>query len=629
MVTATADRPTDPHPQSDRDRGSTDDGAASAWRDPWTVATALVAVLLTLLVLWPLVDLARTALDLVWRPSGDWAAIALRTADVGHLTPLVGPYSRFGWNHPGPLLFWSLAAPFHLMGGRPESVLAAAASLNAVTVAGISAVTWRRGRLPLVALTMGALAILFHALGPVLLRDPWNPYLTLLPLALLTLLAWSIAEGDRWMWIPTAWVASAEVQSHVGYLPMVVVVVATGLLLAWRRRRDVPLLPAGRPARRWFVGLLVATLVVCWTPVIVDQFHGTGNLSTMVGYFLSPDGRSAGLGTALHEMAGQLRFASAPWFGRPEQAGADGQLLGGPLTALLVPFAAMAASMVFARRVGARTAVRFQVVVLSLALGGLVATARVIGPVFDWIVRWWWVIACLWWLSIAFAVWSAALRLVRSRDVERGLTTAVAAVAAIVILAGVTPVVDASRRAPVPNASTSEILGNFLDPVVAALAGRGPVLVETIGSVNGEYGDAVRYALERAGIEVAVPPRLVTHFGPERSTDRRDVATTLWVVSADAIVRFRADPSMSELAGWDPLDPAARATYLAEETELAAQLRAVGREDLARALATGDGGVDSGAAGLNGVDQELLARVEAVRRRGDPVAIFVGPGRRS
>ena len=55
------------------------------------------------------------------------------------------------------------------------------------------------------------------------------------------------------------------------------------------------------------------------------------------------------------------------------------------------------------------------------------------------------------------------------------------------------------------------------------------------------------------------------------------------------------------------------------------QLIAAGRPDLAKALATGGGGVDSGAADLPGVDQDLLDRVEAVRRKGDPVAIFVGP----
>lgn len=589
------------------------------------MASGAVAVLLTLLVLWPLWDLAHTALELTWRPSGDWAAIVLRTEDVGRLTPLVGPYSRFGWNHPGPLMFWLLALPYHLFGGRPESILAATAFVNGVTVTAIAAVAWRRGRLPLVACSMGAVAILFAALGPVLLRDPWNPYITLLPLALLVLLAWSVVEGDRWMWLPLALVGSAELQSHVGYLPILAAVAVVTAVIVWRRRATVPVLPPGRRERRVFLGLLAAVLLACWLPVLVDQFFGTGNLGAIVGYFAAPGGRAAGFGTALHEMAGQLRLDGAPWLGAQELATADGQLQGAPFAALLVPLLAMALTMFGTVRLRLGAAFRLQVVVVALAIGGLLATARVIGPIYDWIVRWWWVIACLWWLSIAWAVWSIAVSRVRSRDVRRAMTTAVAAIAALVVLAAVSPIVDRSHRAVAPNASTSEILGNFLEPVVESLRDRGTVLVETNGSVRGDYGDAIRYALERAGVDIAVSTDLVTHFGPERSVERRRADAVLWVVSADAIGVFRSDTTMIELGGWDPLTAAERAAYLVDEAELQRQLLAAGRPDLASALATGAGGVDTGADGLDGVDQELLRRVEAIRRRGDPVAVFLGP----
>ena len=595
------------------------------WDDPWTIATVLVATALTALALWPLWDLVHTALDLHWNPSGDWAAIVLRTDDVGRLTPLVGPYSRFGWNHPGPWLFWLLSVPYHVFGGRPESVLAAAAFLNGVTVIAISLVAWRRGRLLLVALTMGSVAILFHALGPVLLRDPWNPYLTLLPLALIVLLSWSIADGDPWMWIPLAFVASVEVQSHVGYLPMIVTTIAMATLLAWRRRSECPLFPTSTTARRvLFVGV-GAVLLACWLPVVIDQVWGTGNAWNVADYFLSSGGRSAGLGTAIEEMAGQLRVLGAPWLGAKELADANGQLLGASAWALVAPFAVMAASLWFAVRRRAGSAVRFQIVVLAATIGGFIATARVIGPIYDWIIRWWWVLACLWWLSILWSVWSAALTFVRSIDLRRALTTAVAAIATLVTLSAVTPVVRASHRAVAPNASTSEILKNFLQPVVDAVHDKGPVLVETTGSVRGDYGDAIRYALERAGVDVAVAPDLVTHFGPERSTDRRTPTAVLWVVSADAIAGFRADPSMVELGGWDPLTPTERAAYRVDERELQRQLRAAGRDDLAVALTNGGGGVDTQGLGLEGVDQTLLARVEAMRRKGDPVAVFLGP----
>jgi hypothetical protein len=101
---------------------------------------------------------------------------------------------------------------------------------------------------------------------------------------------------------------------------------------------------------------------------------------------------------------------------------------------------------------------------------------------------------------------------------------------------------------------------------------------------------------------------------------------TVWVVSADAATEWTFHPNeVTRLASWDPLELDERLAYLADEAVLRDQLIAAGRPDLAEALATGAGGVDSGAADLPGVDQDLLDRIEAVRRKGDPVAIFVGP----
>ena len=52
-----------------------------------------------------------------WYPGSDDGLEVLRIADVGgRHTPLTGVISRFGWDHPGPLLFYVLA-PFHWVAG--------------------------------------------------------------------------------------------------------------------------------------------------------------------------------------------------------------------------------------------------------------------------------------------------------------------------------------------------------------------------------------------------------------------------------------------------------------------------------------------------------------------------------
>jgi hypothetical protein len=599
------------------------------WRDPWAIASVIVAVILTAIVIWPILDAGRAALDLVWRPSGDWAVLTLRVEDVGRNTPLVGPYSRFGWNHPGPLMYWLLAIPYHLFGDRPEAILAAAATLNAVTVAALSAVAWRRGRLPLVALTMAAIAILIHAMGPAMIRDPWNPFVTLLPLALTVFLVWSVIEGDFWMWPPLAFLVSFELQSHIGYLPMLAMLGIAVFAISWRSKSMGALLPTSTKQRFWVLGISFAVLIGCWLPVFLDQVVGTGNLGAIARYFLSPGDSPAGFGTAFHVAADQLRFPSAPWLGRSELAGLDGALLGSGLAALIVPVLAMAGSLWVAARMRALAALRFQLIVIATALGGLIATARVTGPLFDWVVRWWWVIASLWWLSIVWALWSALSKRITTQPMQRVATGILAVGAAIVTLAATGPVISSTSSTPPPSPSTGVVLDGFLQQTLDALQGSGPLLVVTTGSVRGDYGDALRLQLERTGIQVVAEPNMISHLGQERSESKRTPMGTLWIVSADQITQFKADPSMAFLGGWDPLTQDQRAEFFIDQSLLQDQLIAAGRVDLAEALTNGSGGVDTEAIGLNGVDPMLLDRVEALRRKGDPVAVFLGPARSS
>ncbi|CAB4560305.1 unannotated protein [freshwater metagenome] len=553
----------------------------------------------------------------------------MRVEDVGRHTPLVGPYSRFGWNHPGPLMYWLLAFPYHLFGDKPEALLAAAATLNALTVAALSAVAWRRGRLPLVALTMTATAILIHAMGPAMIRDPWNPFITLLPLALTVYLVWSVIEGDFWMWPPLAFLVSFELQSHIGYLPMLAMLGVSVFAIAWRRKSFNTLLPTSTKQRWWVLGLSSAVVIGCWLPVLLDQVAGTGNLGAIAHYFFTNGDSPAGFGTAFHVAADQLRFPSAPWLGRSELAGLDGALLGSGLAALVVPILSMAGSLWLAARTRVLAALRLQLVVIATALGGLIATARVTGPLFDWVVRWWWVIASLWWLSIVWVLWSVLSQRITTQSMQRIATGLLAVVATVVTLAATGPITSATSSTPPPSPSTGIVLDGFLQQTLDALQGSGPLLVVTTGSVRGDYGDALRLQLERAGIQVVAESNMISHLGPQRSESNRTPVGTLWIVSADQITQFKADPSMKFLGGWDPLTQDERNQFFIDQSLLQDQLIAAGRVDLAEALTNGSGGVDTEAKTLDGVDPTLVDRVEALRRKGDPVAVFLGPARTS
>ena len=84
----------------------------------------------------PLFVLLGRAIFGSWTTVADYAALELRTRAVGGTdTPLVGPYSRYGWNHPGPLVFYALVLPYRALGSEGTGLLAGALLLNASAIA--------------------------------------------------------------------------------------------------------------------------------------------------------------------------------------------------------------------------------------------------------------------------------------------------------------------------------------------------------------------------------------------------------------------------------------------------------------------------------------------------------------
>src|SRR5690606_24866080 len=138
----------------------------------------------------PFVAVIVLALTRPWAPSTDLALMELRTLDVGGpATPLVGPYSRFGWYHPGPLAFWVLAVPYRLLGAQPVGMLIGTAMVHAAAAAGCLALARRRGGRALTALVAPMLAPLIGGFGDryrVYFWSPYPPWLALPPPVLAT-----------------------------------------------------------------------------------------------------------------------------------------------------------------------------------------------------------------------------------------------------------------------------------------------------------------------------------------------------------------------------------------------------------------------------------------------------------
>src|SRR5947209_6059220 len=139
---------------------TTSAGRAGEMGDTRRERSHAVAVVVVLLV--PLAVVAGRVLASHWISYSDYSAIELRTRAVGtSTTPLVGPFSRYGWSHPGPLLFYALAVPYRILGEQGRGLLLGALLVNGVAIGAVLFVCFRRGRIA--GLVVGALIVLLLA----------------------------------------------------------------------------------------------------------------------------------------------------------------------------------------------------------------------------------------------------------------------------------------------------------------------------------------------------------------------------------------------------------------------------------------------------------------------------------
>lgn len=209
-----------------------------------------------------------------WVPVSDEALIELRVRDVPAHLPLVGVWSRFGWNHPGPALFYYLS-PFYLVGGRSSSALAVGmVVLQGSCVLGAWALV-RRIHPPAALGFLVAGLVLLVTSEPWSIRNPWNPYVAIGGGLLLFAAAWSFGVRHRSGAVLLLPLGSFLVQVHAVMAPMVLV---TGVfaMVVFLSDRERPV-----PGRALVAGSLITLLV--WLPPIVEQLANTpGNLRSMV-----------------------------------------------------------------------------------------------------------------------------------------------------------------------------------------------------------------------------------------------------------------------------------------------------------------------------------------------------------
>jgi hypothetical protein len=353
----------------------------------WVLPVALLAVVVTfgLTVVSVLSDLPES-----FRYGGDQAMTGLAVDEAGGLHQDLGPYSRYGWSHPGPFWFYLLALPTKLLGGDDVALIAANVLLNGLLAAAVVLAVHRAGR-PALTLTVTALVVAFVLRMPSdMFVDPWSPFALLMGTLLFLVLAARVHSGS-WSALLAALVAgSFLVQTHIGTAPLVALVGATAVVAFVLARRASPRTAEDAHPRR--TAALAVLLVVVWIPPVVQQLSSPireGNLVRLVSFFLFHEGEG-GRPTPVEATVAVARLlAMAPygWDPGPWEMTVDA-LPASVALALAAQVGVSVALVVLGRRWGSRSGLWYGVVTLAALAAAIVSAATVTGVLFWYLIIW-------------------------------------------------------------------------------------------------------------------------------------------------------------------------------------------------------------------------------------------------
>jgi len=253
---------------------------------------------------------------------GDEALIGLQTVRAGQFAEGVGPYSRVGFHHPGPVSFYLYAAAetiFPFIQAPGQRYRFTQFMLNAAML------LWSFSLLR--RLIPGRTALLYLAfflvgIAPVH-RDfwfsIWGPLALIIPYMLFFVSYLGLSRGRLDHLLPGVVAAVFILHNHVSGITLLA---PLALVAFWKLFRLRSQWEVNRHSLV-SVGLAALVLLITSIPPLVDEFAGTGNLSNIYSYFTGHGSASRKFDVVLVFLSGYYLdpvrplFAVNPilWFG--------------------------------------------------------------------------------------------------------------------------------------------------------------------------------------------------------------------------------------------------------------------------------------------------------------------------
>jgi hypothetical protein len=493
---------------------------------PTGVITVLLVALVSLPFFLGAAQIIRDAQDpyFTW---GDDAFIDMSVHRATEGDQLLGAYSRFGWNHPGPLMFY-LLAPFYWLLDSPIRIFLGALMVNwgfALATAGIAI---RRLGARSATLVVLGIAVLVCSVGPEFMRNPWNPSIVVFPL-MLGLVAVAVRPSVVSL---TAMVlaASMALQSHIGTLTPVAVIVSLAAVLwlaglkmpqaRWLSMRRV------RPERRRIAYALAAgSIGLAWLPVILQQLLDleNGNLVRMAAFADEAGSSQRTLAESSDALVGAMWLPWSPLLSLPPSPPVSGLWLVAGLTVLAVGCAFVA------WRQRQRPAFVFSAFAAAALPSTLIAISHITGDLQVYL---------LWWMGLISV--SLGLGLLMLVFGDRGVirrwpnNLQIAGHSALAVCAGVAAFMlyDTTLSAPLMSEQSKvevEQLWTIVEPQLPA----GSSVYLDLGDADVRpYVAGLAVELERAGHDWEVAPDQRTTFGKRSNSGTTPTTVTVSVTFA-------------------------------------------------------------------------------------------------
>ncbi|UCC39590.1 MAG: hypothetical protein JSV96_17720 [Candidatus Aminicenantes bacterium] len=220
---------------------------------------------------------------------GDEATLETRVVNASRNIQFLGPYSRFGWNHPGPVYFYLLLPFYALFSMGTQSLYVEATFIGILSVLILLFFLYKNENNYFFLFTAFFFSLYIYGfLGLHIFRNIWNPHVTILPFTAFIFISVHLSRGNLIALPLSILFFSFVIQTHVAYAPVVVVMFLISVLLyileKLRFQRKIKLLFSTDALK--IVGVSVGLFLVLWILPIIETFRNPpGNLLKLIYYF--------------------------------------------------------------------------------------------------------------------------------------------------------------------------------------------------------------------------------------------------------------------------------------------------------------------------------------------------------